>query len=50
MHRNYPRKKLLRKPNFDKNKTYSGTNQGVVRKDNTKGNPNMNLKKTYFIS
>ena len=35
-------KKFLRKPNFLKNKTRLGTNQGVFRKEETNGYLNIN--------
>ena len=46
MHRDYQRKKFLRKPNLLKNQTCLGTNQGVVQKKETKGYPNMNFENT----
>ena len=41
---NYPGKKFLRKPILLNNQKCLGTNQGVFRKEETKGYSNMNLK------
>ena len=43
MYRNYPGKKFLRKPILLNNQKCLGTNQGVFRKEKTKGYSNMNI-------
>ena len=45
MHLNYPGKKFLRKPFLLNHQKHFYTNQGVFRKEETKGYLKMNLKK-----